>query len=108
MVYYYEPIYHQNSSDKEEDVVTLYSSRQEPKTIVSVVLLGWVNEGILRIFREKEKLGEVPTGASDIQLPIEIPIDLELPEGQRCVLTLQNRVSGTNAKIIGFVKYIIR
>ena len=108
MVFYYEPIYHENASDKEENVLELYSSREEPKTVVSIVLLGWTNEGILRVYREKEKLGEIPTGASTIQLPIEIPIDLELPEGQRAIITLQNRISGTNAKIIGYVKYIIR
>ena len=108
MVYYYEPIYHQNASDEEEKVVELYSSREEPKTIVSVVLFSWANEGILRVFREKEKLGEIPVGGNSLLIPLEIPVDLELPEGQRFIVTLQNRTSGNNAKIVGYVKYIIR
>ena len=108
MPYYYEPIWHENSTDKEEEIASLYSSKEEPKHIDSIILIGWNNEGILAIYREREKLGEIPTGASNIQLPAEIPIDLDLPEGQTFRLTLKNRVTGTNAKLIGYIKYQLK
>lgn len=108
MVYYYEIIYHVNTSDNEELAIKLYSSKEEPKTIVSLTFLDWNNEGIVRLYREREKLGEIPTGATKTQLPVEIPIQLELPEGQEFRVTLQNRVSGMNAQIVGYIKYLIR
>jgi hypothetical protein len=108
MVYYYEPIYHVNTSDNEEVAVKLYSSKEEPKTIVSVIFLDWNNEGIVRLYREREKLGEIPTGTTKTQLPLGIPVELEIPEGQEFKITLQNRVSGTNAKIVGYIQYLIK
>jgi len=108
MVYYYEPIYHVNTSDNEEPVVRLYSSKEEPKTIVSLIFLEWNNEGIVRLYRERENLGEIPTGTTKTQLPLGIPVELDLPEGQEFKITLQNRVSGTNAQIVGYIKYLIK
>jgi len=108
MVYYYEPIYHVNTSDNEELAVKLYSSKEEPKTIVSVIFLDWNNEGIVRLYREREKLGEIPTGTTKTQLPLEIPVELGLPEGQEFKITLQNRESGMNAQIVGYIKYLIK
>jgi len=108
MVYYYEPIYHVNSSDKEELAVKLYSSKEEPKTIVSVIFLEWNNEGIVRLYREREKLGEIPTGTTKTQLPLGIPVEVVLPEGQEFKITLQNTESGVNAQIIGYIKYLIK
>jgi len=108
MVYHYEPIFHVNSSDEEERVVELYSSKEEPRSIISVVLFSWNNEGRMAFYREREKLGEIPTGTTNTKLPIEIPINLDLPEGQRFSITLKNRVSGTNASVVGYVKYEIK
>lgn len=108
MTYYYEPIFHLNTSENEELAAKLYSSREEAKFIVSVIFLDWNNEGIVRLYREREKLGEIPSGAVKTQLPIEIPLDLELPEGQEFKITLQNRESGKNAQLVGFIKYVIK
>jgi len=108
MVKLYDPIYHENSTDDEEEILKLHSSREEPKTLEKIIITGWVNEGILRIYHMREKLGEIPVGGSTLQVPLEIPVELEIPEGEDAKLTLQNRISGTNAKLIGHAQYIIR
>ena len=107
MVEYYEMINHTNSSDSEEDVIELYSSKEEPKEVVEIHITKVTNAGILKAYIEREKIAEIPTEGLNIQNSLVIPVGAKIPEGQKFKITLQNIVSGTNAQVIGYIRYHI-
>ena len=100
-------IYHTNSSDMEEDVEELYSSKEEPVEVLEINILKVSNAGVLRAYIEREKIAEIPTESVNILNSLVIPINAKIPEGQKFKITLQNIVSGTNAQVIGYIRYHI-
>jgi len=92
MVEYYKEIYHTNSSDKEETVLELYSSEEEPVEVIEIGILNATNPGTLRIYIEREKIGEIPTETANIFNSLPIPINAPIPKGQKLKITLQNKV----------------
>jgi len=107
MVEYYELIEHTNSSDEEEDVLSITSTEVEKKKVISVLITSEANQGYLRAYVERQKILEHLTGKATIENFLEIPVDAELDIGQTFKLTLQNKTAGTNAEVYGLVKYEI-
>lgn len=104
---YYEAISHANTVDTEVDVHNLESTTEEPKKIIALGLIKDTNGGILRGYHERDNFLEFPTGDITDSGFQEIPLDLELPVGESFLLTLQNAAAGTNAQIVGYIKYEI-
>jgi len=107
-MFYYEGFDHANSSDKEETVIEIESSEEEPKRIIVIGITAVSNAGYLSAYvRREQVMNGIPTEGMNIQNVFEIPVDIELPVGQKFKLTLKNKVAGTNAGIRGYVKYEI-
>lgn len=106
-VQYYERIYHTNSDDTENSVTTLDSTAEEPKKIVAIGVLSETNEGILRCYWERDNFLTLPTGSLSESGIMEYPVDLELQVGEGIEITLQNVTAGTDAVLVGYVRYEI-
>lgn len=104
---YYEAISHTNTVDTEVEVHSLESTTEEPKKIIAIGLIKDTNGGILRGYHERDNFLEFPTGDITDSGLQEIPVDVELPVGESFLLTLQNATAGTNAALIGYIKYEI-
>ena len=108
MPFYYKGFDHTNASDDEETVVKLTSTAEEKKKIVAVGIVYDSNDGILKAYVEREAIVEdLPTGDITEKQLTEIPVGIDLPEGQTFKVTLKNKVAGTNATIRGYIKYEI-
>ncbi len=108
MTEYYVDISHTNSSDLEEDVYTLKSTVEEPKTAISLIIFNWSNKGYLRIYHEREKVAELLIGDGTLSNPYELPLNVDLDVGEELKITLTNYTSGTNAGITAALKYHIK
>lgn len=104
---YYERINHANSTDNETEITTLESTTEEPKKIIAIGILSETNNGILRGYWERDNAIVLPTGAMTESGIQEYPVDLELKVGESFELTLQNVSAGSNASIVGYVRYEI-
>ena len=104
---YYERISHTNSADTETTIDELESTTEEPKKIIAIGVIKDTNGGILRGYHERDNFLEFPTGDITESGFSEIPVDVELPVGESFLLTLQNATAGTNAALIGYIKYEI-
>jgi hypothetical protein len=99
---------HANSSDEEEEVVSLTSKETEKYKILKIILTSVSNVGFINAYIEREKIVEnLPIEGLNIQNKFEIPIDEELEIGHTFKVTLKNKVSGTNAEVKGYVLYDI-
>lgn len=111
MTSYYAHIDHTNSSDDPESILSVESTEAEKKRIKALHIVAHTNEGKLKPFIEREGLvegdGYIKTGAATLQNELVIPLDHELPIGQKFELTLQNVAAGTNAALVGWVEYEI-
>jgi hypothetical protein len=104
---YYKTIEHTNTTDKEEVVLQMTSSEEEKYKIIALHIVKETNNGILRLYKERDNFGTLLTGYATIQNTLTIPIDIELEVGKTFKITLQNKASGTNAGIVGFIEYEI-
>ena len=104
---YYEGFSHTNSSDNEEDVVSLTSTSEEKKKINKILIFSETNDGVMRWYVERERVGTHYTNKATIQNALEFEVDRELAEGETFKITLKNVSSGTNAAIVGAIEYEI-
>lgn len=108
MVRYFERIDHVNSSDEPEEVITVTSSSEAPKTVERLLITSETNGGILEVNIEQETPIEYQTANATIQNFLEIPVEAELPVGQAVEVTLENVSAGVNAEVHGIIEYSIR
>jgi len=104
---YYETIFHTNTVDTEQKIFEITSKEEEKYQILNLRVLAETNGGIMRFYHEREKFGEVPTGVSTISNFLIYEINRLLNIGETFRITLQNRVSGTNAVIRAVLEYEI-
>jgi hypothetical protein len=108
---YYRGFDHVNTTDDEENVVSVTSTEEEKKKVIEVRISDETNEGKLKPYVERESFYEAnsyyKTAVATIENFIRIPIDMEIPIGQSFSLTLQNMVAGTNAELVGSIVYEI-
>lgn len=108
---YYKGVDHTNTTDDEEDVVSITSTEVEKKKVVEVGIVKETNAGELKFYVERENLFEGntyhKTAQATLQNALVYSIDREIPVGQTFKLTLKNVTAGTNAALVGYVKYQI-
>jgi len=107
MVKYFASFDHTNGSDNEETVLTLTSCEEEKIKIDAIHILSETNEGILTWYIEREKIGEHRTGVATIQNELIREVNAALEVGKTFKITLRNKISGTNAAVVGAVEYEI-
>ena len=107
---YYKGFEHTNSTDDEENVITLTSTEVQKKTLNRVVITHRIsNDTLLTAYIEREKvIDNIRIEASPFNdKPYVFDSDIEIPPGETFTLTLKNKSAGNNGGVIGYLEYEI-
>lgn len=107
MVYYYEPVSTVMQDNTEHEIVSITSTKEESKRIDLLQIMKSTNEGILRVYLERDNIATIPTVTPDGSDNGKRELDVKLDVGETLSITLQNKTAGSNAGVTGFVKYLI-
>jgi len=111
MTKYYKGFEHTNSSDDEEDIITLTSTEEEVKYLIDVVVTHRLShDTVVYGYIEREKIIDaVRIEASPLnENPYRFTVDLDIPAGETFTLRLKNQSSGNNGGVVGYLVYEIR
>jgi len=110
MVKYEKGFDHTNTTDVEEEIVTLTSTEEEPKRITKIMIVDEPDQdGYLTGYIERERImDKCPLFVETFGgIRRDYPIELDIPIGQTFVLKGLNKVAATNFSAAGFVEYEI-
>lgn len=110
MVQFEKGFDHTNTTDIEEEIVTITSTEEEPKTITKIMIVDEPDQdGYLTGYLEREKImDKCPLFVETFGgIRRSYPIELNIPIGETFVLKGINKVAAAYFSASGFVEYTI-